>query len=128
MEKMSLCLKTLEGFANPTDVISEVSMNKVLRKIFKLDVIPRDEEFQFRQRVTTLLKKWEKLPITKQLHPTSLERQPLLEAKSKTQVIDLTDDDSPEPSSPSERITNTLSSSIIGERSFYVFGPDLTLP
>lgn len=125
MEKMSSCLDTLEGFEDSAiDVIREFKLDKVLRKIRKLDFILQDEEFQFRQRAIDLLEKWEKLPITHQLHPTSLERQPLPKDKPKTQVIDLTDDDDAEPSVPS---INT-SSSIIGKRSFYIFGPDLILP
>jgi hypothetical protein len=39
-------------------IIRSTKINKVLKMIVKLSSIPRDEEFQFRQRAITLLSKW----------------------------------------------------------------------
>ena len=48
-------------------------INKVLKAIMKLSLVPRDEEYHFRKRSTDLLEKWNELigPGDKNQAPTS---------------------------------------------------------
>jgi len=39
-------------------IIRETKVHKVLKAIIKMEIIPRDEEFSFRERSQTMLQKW----------------------------------------------------------------------
>lgn len=62
MKSMSEFLAKLETFPDlEVNIIRVTKINKVLKAILKIDTIPKEEEFQFKQRSQTLLDKWTKL-------------------------------------------------------------------
>lgn len=62
MPGMHEYIKLLEKFGNlEVSIIRETKINKVLKAVLKLDVIPREAEFQFKKRSQVLLDKWNKL-------------------------------------------------------------------
>jgi hypothetical protein len=62
MKQMSEFLRKLEGFADlEVSIIRATKINKVLKAILKLPEIPRDSEFQIRNRSKALLEIWGKL-------------------------------------------------------------------
>jgi len=59
MENMSAYITQLEGFDQlEPDIIKNTKVHKVLKGLIKLGSIPRDDEFNFKQRSTELLAKW----------------------------------------------------------------------
>lgn len=59
MNHMSGYFGKLEGYKElEVAIIRKTKINKVLKMIVKLSSIPRDEEFQFRQRAIDLLSRW----------------------------------------------------------------------
>jgi hypothetical protein len=74
MNEMSSFLGQLEDIGNvPQSIISATKIDKVLRHIERIDKIPKDAEFQLKQGVTTLLRKWDikgdAQPTTSAAHP-----------------------------------------------------------
>jgi hypothetical protein len=62
MELMSNYITKLEGFPDlEVSIIRATKINKVLKAILKLDNIPRESEFKFKERSQVLLDKWNKL-------------------------------------------------------------------
>jgi len=62
MKAMSEFITKLEGYADlEVSIIQATKINKVLKAILKLNVIPKEEKFQFKLRSQTLLDKWNKL-------------------------------------------------------------------
>jgi len=62
MDDMDKHLTDLERFQDlETEIIRESKVNKLLKVILKLKVIPRDEEFKFKERCTKLLAAWNAL-------------------------------------------------------------------
>ncbi|KAI9172056.1 Origin recognition complex subunit 3 [Paramyrothecium foliicola] len=62
MKQMSDFIAMLENFADlEVSIIRATKINKVLKAILKLDSIPREEEFRFKERSQGLLDKWNKL-------------------------------------------------------------------
>ncbi|KAL4888656.1 hypothetical protein BDV59DRAFT_196274 [Aspergillus ambiguus] len=62
MTTMSTYFSKLEKYSElEVSIIRQTKINKVLKMIVKLSSIPRDEEFQFRQRAINLLSKWKTL-------------------------------------------------------------------
>lgn len=62
MKSMSDYILKLEGFPDlEVSIIRETKINKVLKAILKLENIPKEEEFLFKPRSTSLLEKWNKL-------------------------------------------------------------------
>ena len=62
MTAMSNFFSKLEKHADlEVSIIRATKINKVLKMIVKLSSIPRDEEFQFRQRAVNILSKWKTL-------------------------------------------------------------------
>jgi len=62
MKQMSEYVNKLEGYADlEVSIIRATKINKVLKAILKLNVIPKEEEFQFKSRSQSLLDKWNKL-------------------------------------------------------------------
>ncbi|KFA74852.1 hypothetical protein S40288_03504 [Stachybotrys chartarum IBT 40288] len=62
MKQMSDFITMLEGFADlEVSIIRTTKINKVLKTILKLESIPREEEFHFKDRSQALLDKWNKL-------------------------------------------------------------------
>ena len=52
-------LKQLEAHEDlEAEVIKRTKVHKVLKAIIKLDSIPKEEEYNFKQRSTELLNKW----------------------------------------------------------------------
>ncbi|RVX74409.1 hypothetical protein B0A52_01535 [Exophiala mesophila] len=61
MPQMSTYIKKLEGYTDlEMSIIRSTKINKVLKGLIKLNTIPRDEEFHFRQRSVDLLSQWNK--------------------------------------------------------------------
>lgn len=59
---MSNFVKKLEEYGDlEVSIIRGTKINKVLKAMIKLDSIPKDEEFHFRDRSLDLLNKWNKL-------------------------------------------------------------------
>jgi hypothetical protein len=70
MKAMSEFVTKLEGYADlEVSIIRATKINKVLKAILKLNVIPKEEEFQFKARSQTLLDKWNKLLASEQGTP-----------------------------------------------------------
>jgi hypothetical protein len=62
MKQMAEFVTKLEGYADlEVSIIRTTKINKVLKAILKLAVIPKEEEFKFKPRSQTLLDKWNKL-------------------------------------------------------------------
>ena len=62
MKQMSEFVTILENFADlEVSIIRTTKINKVLKAILKLDSIPREDEFKFKERSQKLLDKWNKL-------------------------------------------------------------------
>jgi hypothetical protein len=62
MKLMSDFITKLEGFADlEVSIIRATKINKVLKAILKITSIPKEEEFNFKNRSQTLLDKWNKL-------------------------------------------------------------------
>lgn len=65
MKQMSEYITMLENFKDlEVSIIRTTKINKVLKAILKLETIPREEEFHFKDRSQTLLDKWNKLMST----------------------------------------------------------------
>lgn len=72
MKQMSEFVTKLEGYADlEVSIIRVTKINKVLKAILKLSVIPKEEEFQFKPRSQTLLDKWNKLLASEQGTPAA---------------------------------------------------------
>ena len=70
MKQMSEFITKLEGYAVlESSIIRGTKINKVLKAILKLPVIPKEEEFKFKPRSSTLLEKWNKLLSSEQGTP-----------------------------------------------------------
>lgn len=62
MKQMSEFISKLEGYADlEVSIIRQTKINKVLKAILKLAEIPRENEFQFKDRSKSLLEKWNKI-------------------------------------------------------------------
>lgn len=62
MKQMSEYIVKLEGYADlEVSIMRKTKINKVLKGILKLDAIPREEEFNFKERSNVLLAKWNKI-------------------------------------------------------------------
>ena len=62
MKQMSEFISKLEGYADlEVSIIRATKINKVLKAILKLSEIPKESEFQFKDRSKTLLEKWNKI-------------------------------------------------------------------
>lgn len=72
MKQMSEYVSKLEGYADlEVSIIRATKINKVLKAILKLAVIPKEEVFQFKPRSQTLLDKWNKLLASEQGTPAA---------------------------------------------------------
>lgn len=72
MKQMAEFVTKLEGYADlEVSIIRTTKINKVLKAILKLPVIPKEEEFKFKPRSQTLLDKWNKLLASDTPAPTS---------------------------------------------------------
>ncbi|QSZ35072.1 hypothetical protein DSL72_007936 [Monilinia vaccinii-corymbosi] len=70
MQQMSEYVNKLEGYADlEVSIIRVTKINKVLKAILKLPVIPKEDEFQFKLRSQTLLDKWNRLLASEQVAP-----------------------------------------------------------
>lgn len=59
---MSSYIKKLENYGDlEVSIIKATKINKVLKALVKLNTIPKDEEFKFRERSIEMLTKWNKL-------------------------------------------------------------------
>ena len=82
MKQMSEFITKLEGYSDlEVSIIRATKINKVLKGILKLEEIPKDAEFKFRERSTELLAKWNKIlesetpaPASAQTNGTSKEQ------------------------------------------------------
>lgn len=62
MKEMSDYISHLENFNDlEVSVIRATKINKLFKAIFKMESIPREDEFNFKGRSRTLLDKWNKL-------------------------------------------------------------------
>lgn len=62
MQQLSEFVTILENMADlEVSIIRKTKINKVLKGILKLEAIPREEEFKFKERSQILLDKWNKL-------------------------------------------------------------------
>jgi len=62
MKQMAEFVTKLEGYADlEVSIIRTTKINKVLKAILKIPIIPKEEEFKFKPRSQTLLDKWNKL-------------------------------------------------------------------
>lgn len=72
MPSMSDFVTKLEGYADlEVSIIRATKINKVLKAIIKLGIIPGEEEFNFKTRSQALLDKWNKLLAVDQDAPTT---------------------------------------------------------
>jgi hypothetical protein len=77
-------MATMAGYFDKLDkhadlevsIIRSTKINKVLKMIVKLDTIPRDEEFQFRQRALNILTSWKSVLETDAPAPSDKETKP----------------------------------------------------
>ncbi|KAF2403731.1 hypothetical protein EJ06DRAFT_290840 [Trichodelitschia bisporula] len=61
MPQMAEYLDQLEGFSDlEATIIRGTKINKVLKGVLKLSTVPRDDEFDFKQRCSDLLQAWAK--------------------------------------------------------------------
>lgn len=87
MDAMSSYLKELEGIETPSEtVIRGTRMRTVLRKIMKLEGIPREDELHIKERAKNLRTKWDTIylkehaadsPTSQPLSPTASQITPL---------------------------------------------------
>ena len=62
MTAMNEHMNTLENYLDlEPAVIKHTKINKVLRAILKIPIIPKDSEFKFKERCTKLLNEWNKV-------------------------------------------------------------------
>jgi hypothetical protein len=62
MKHMSEYVNKLEGYADlEVSIIRATKINKVLKAILKLEEIPKESEFKFKERSQSLLEKWNKI-------------------------------------------------------------------
>jgi hypothetical protein len=62
MKQMSEFITKLEGYSElEVSIIRATKINKVLKAILKLDEIPKETEFKFKDRSSELLGKWNKI-------------------------------------------------------------------
>lgn len=62
MKQMSEYIVKLEGYAElEVSIIRATKINKVLKAILKLDEIPKEDEFKFKDRSRALLEQWTKI-------------------------------------------------------------------
>ena len=62
MKQMSEFISKLEGYADlEVSIIRATKINKVLKRILKLAEIPKESEFQSKDRSKSLLEKWNKI-------------------------------------------------------------------
>ena len=62
MKMMSEYITKLEGYADlEVSIIRTTKINKVLKGILKLESIPKEEEYKFKERSSDLLGKWNKI-------------------------------------------------------------------
>lgn len=62
MKQMSEYVNKLEGYADlEVSIIRATKINKVLKAILKLEEIPKETEFKFKERSQSLLEKWNKI-------------------------------------------------------------------
>ncbi|KAF7923534.1 hypothetical protein BELL_0002g00430 [Botrytis elliptica] len=74
MQQMSEYVNKLEGYADlEVSIIRATKINKVLKAILKLPVIPKEDEFQFKSRSQSLLDKWNRLLASEQVAPATTE-------------------------------------------------------
>ncbi len=72
MKQMSEYVLKLEGYADlEVSIIRATKINKVLKAILKLNIIPKEEDFRFKPRSQTLLDKWNKLLASEQGTPVA---------------------------------------------------------
>ncbi|KAE9381713.1 hypothetical protein N431DRAFT_425290 [Stipitochalara longipes BDJ] len=73
MKQMSEYVLKLEGYADlEVSIIRATKINKVLKAILKLNIIPKEEDFRFKPRSQTLLDKWNKLLASEQGTPAAV--------------------------------------------------------
>lgn len=75
MKQMSEYITKLEGYSDlEVSIIRTTKINKVLKAILKLDEIPKEADFKFKDRSTELLGKWNKIleSETPALAPTQI--------------------------------------------------------
>ncbi|OBT89203.1 hypothetical protein VE02_01649 [Pseudogymnoascus sp. 03VT05] len=82
MKQMSEFITKLEGYSDlEVSIIRATKINKVLKGILKIEDIPKEAEFKFKERSTELLTKWNKIlesdtpaPASAQANGTSKEQ------------------------------------------------------
>lgn len=104
MKQMSEFITKLEGYSDlEVSIIRATKINKVLKGILKIEEIPKEAEFKFRERSTELLNKWNKIlesdtpaPASAQTNGTSKEQvnggSPKADDGTKTTGLDGADD------------------------------------
>ena len=104
MKQMSEFITKLEGYSDlEVSIIRATKINKVLKGILKLEDIPKEAEFKFRERSTELLTKWNKIlesdtpvPASAQANGTAKEQvngeSATAEDETKTTGLDGADD------------------------------------
>ncbi|ELR10489.1 hypothetical protein VC83_04786 [Pseudogymnoascus destructans] len=104
MKQMSEFITKLEGYSDlEVSIIRATKINKVLKGILKIEDIPKEAEFKFRERSTELLAKWNKIlesdtpaPASAQANGTSKEQvngeSATAEDGTKTTGLDRADD------------------------------------
>lgn len=104
MKQMSEFITKLEGYSDlEVSIIRATKINKVLKGILKIEDIPKEAEFKFRERSTELLAKWNKIlesdtpaPASAQANGTSKEQvngeSATAEDDTKTTGLDGADD------------------------------------
>lgn len=72
MKQMSEYVVKLEAYADlEVSIIRATKINKVLKAIMKLNTIPKENEFHFKERSQALLEKWNKLLASEQGTPAA---------------------------------------------------------
>lgn len=92
MEQMSEYVTMLENLKDlEVSIIRATKINKVLKAILKLESIPREDEFHFKDRSQVLLDKWNELLATETVAPAS-EATNGVNGKSDAKADDKQDD------------------------------------
>ena len=126
MPQMSSYIKKLENYGDlEVSIIKATKINKVLKALVKLNTIPKDEEFKFRERSIEMLTKWNKLlgnepaeadekkdePATNGVHKEEKEKSepaatstatetPIAETSTPAELVTETEKKVEEPASP----------------------------
>ncbi|KAM5373823.1 hypothetical protein ACJZ2D_006785 [Fusarium nematophilum] len=126
MKQMSEYITMLENFKDlEVSIIRQTKINKVLKAILKIESIPREDEFHFKDRSQTLLDKWNKLMASDAAVPSAAtngvngkaEAKPEEKKEESDGAKEDTEEPKKEPEQPKTEAEATPEASAGGEKS-----------